>query len=102
LDAKSSKEVSAANSQAAQAESAEKMSNAKSVQDDHSVYMMAAAFIVLLIVSQKTPQGRAFKERMSGKISGIVGRTNDKKKPLLDKGKVVSPFDAAWNHAVGA
>merc|ERR1711985_105155 len=85
--------ASQAQSEAAHAESVKKTSQAKANTGET---IMAGTIILLLIFSAiagKTPQGRAFKERMSERISGVVGRKNEKRQPLLDKANAVSPLD---------
>lgn len=88
--------MNSAQSQVAQAESATKTSKAEAVKQGKnaqaagiSAIVMAGAFLVLLVfvsLVQKTPQGRAFKERMSERLSGsLFGRQNEKKQPLLGK-----------------
>merc|ERR1712193_701 len=93
LDARTAQQVNSAQSQAAHAESVKKTSQAKANTGET---IMAGTIILLLIFSAiagKTPQGRAFKERMSERISGVVGRKNEKRQPLLDKANAVSPLD---------
>merc|ERR1712193_519365 len=90
LDARTAQQVNSAQSQAAHAESVKKTSQAKANTGET---IMAGTIILLLIFSAiagKTPQGRAFKERMSERISGVVGRKNEKRQPLLDKANAVS------------
>jgi len=51
---------------------------------DELVFLSTSAFLLIVIAAiWKTPQGKAFKERMSQRISGKVGRTEPKKVPLL-------------------
>merc|ERR1711904_464212 len=57
---------------------------------DEIVFLSTTAFLLIVIVAVwKTPQGRAFKERMSSRISGKVGRSDEKKQPLLKADKKV-------------
>lgn len=62
-------------------------------------YLLSCVFLCLVIL-QKSPQGKAFKERMSERLSGVVGRKDEKKRPLLNNGKSsVAPLD---DQAIGA
>jgi len=45
------------------------------------VFFLTCAFFFLII--EKTSKGRRFKEKVSQRLSGVVGRTNEKKVPLL-------------------
>jgi len=47
----------------------------------------------MIMVLLRTPHGKAFKERMSERLSGVVGRQNEKRQPLLGKGNALSPLD---------
>merc|ERR1712118_274072 len=93
LDKKTAKKVEAAKSEAAQAESSKNNEKEKSVTLRKQTMVgsmmiavsMAGAFLLMVVLAQKTPQGRAFKERASERLSGLVGRRNEKKQPLLPK-----------------
>merc|ERR1719498_263279 len=81
---KAAKQVHSAQSEVASEKSAETKTKAESSVLSHLLF--AFPFIVILFfLIQKTPKGRAFKERMSEGISGVVGRRDEKRKPLLAK-----------------
>jgi len=88
LDAKTAQKVNAAKSEATQAESETTTEKTKAAQQStHYTYFtafLACAFLLLATVAQTTPRGRAFKERASERFSGLIGRRNEKKQPLLD------------------
>lgn len=55
--------------------------------------VLSIVILILLVVAQQNPQGTAFKKRLSGWISGIVGRKYDKRESFL-------PNDAKGKNAV--
>merc|ERR1712224_307675 len=76
LDAKTARQVHAAKSEASQAQSTSRSGS----------YVTLFLFVVMLCMLVKfgsSPRGRAFKDRMSNRLSGMVGRKNDKVQPLL-------------------
>merc|ERR1712224_716626 len=114
LDSKTAKKVEAAKTEAAQAESAKNDEKEKKEEMGYHVTVFAAfltcTFLLLTLWTQKTLRGRAFKERMSERLSGMVGKKNEKKQPLLPKQspdphsqfKVSQPVSRFQERLVGA
>lgn len=90
-----------AQSEAASARAEQTQTNAESAVINYQLVAFLMIAIIFFLTVRLTKQGRAFKERVSERISGMVGRKDDKKKPLLEAhGKVVTvkPLlpDNAW------
>merc|ERR1712078_545372 len=107
LSHKAAKQVHSAQSEVASARSAQTQTQSEYSVVSHLLVAFPMLVILFLFFWTKTPRGRAFKDRMSerisGRISGVVGRKDDKKKPLLSKSEkeknAVAPLP---EHAIGA
>jgi len=82
LDIKTAQQVHSAKSEASKAKTGEQGSSLM-------VCVLWACGILLLFRLQKTSQAMAFKERISQRISGMVGRRNEKVRPLLKNDRMV-------------
>jgi hypothetical protein len=85
LDAKASHKINSANSQAAQDEHSISVNHMyRSVTMFAQILSVALGVVAFLLLVLLRHRVRAFKERMSERLSGIIGHSDEKRKPLLD------------------
>jgi len=82
LDVKTARQVRAAKSEASHAQSTSRSSS-------YVTLFLFLSLIFMLVKFGSSPRGRAFKDRMSNRLSGMVGRKNDKVQPLLKNDRMV-------------
>jgi len=111
INSQAAQKVNSAETETEKAHSDQESSEAEALQWKHTCEALLPVCLIMLIsiiVLSKTKQGKAFKERMSGrisgKISGLVGRKDPKKLPLLSNDAKTDTYRVElWEaEAVGA